>query len=302
MSRISRLRRSRPDEFSGVGAKPAGDDGWSADDDAQLGELLGRFAVSAEDGEIGSSDDRLVFVWAQVAAALLRSGRSAGAAAITSGRWMADQLISAAPHLPVRDLPTLRSHYRDLQGDELADALVRNAVLATSGVGIAGGALSAVKWFAPVTLVTVPLQIAVESLAVAAVEIKLVGELHEIYGVPVRGTPTQRGLAYSTAWANRRGVTSLDPSVLPVGLGLVARQRIQRRLLVSVGRGTGTVAPMLLGAAYGGWVNHRTTQSLADVLRADLRRGRPLTGGLAGRIAHGVLSSEPRPPASNPSR
>ena len=231
-------------------------------------------------------------MWAQLAAALLRSGRAAGAGAVTSGRWMADQLIAAAPHLPVRDLATLRSHHRGLEGEALGEAVVRNAVRATAGVGIAGGALSAVKWLAPITLITVPIQIAVESLAVAAIEVKLVGELHEVYGRPVRGTPTQRGLAYSTAWANRRGITSLDPKVLPAGLGLVARQRIQRRLLVSVGRGTGTVAPMMLGAAYGGWVNHRTTQSLADALRADLRRGRPLTGGFAGKVVQSVLAAD----------
>lgn len=264
----------------------------AAPSDPEVGDLLVRFTASAEDGMPGSSDERFAMIWAQLASALVRSGRHAGVAAVTSGRWMADQLIAAAPHLPVRDLPTLSSHHRGLQGDPLAEAIVRNAVRATAGVGIAGGALSAMKWFAPVTLITIPLQIAVEALAVAAIEVKLVGELHEVYGVPVRGTPTQRGLAYSTAWANRRGVTSLDPSVIPAGLGLVARQRVQRRLLVSVGRSTGTVTPMMVGAAYGGWVNRRTTQGLADELRTDLRRGRPLTGGLAGKVVQGMLSSD----------
>ena len=229
-------------------------------------------------------------MWAQLAGALVRSAGAAGGRAVTSGRWMADQLIAAAPHLPVRDLPTLQAHHRGLEGEALGEAVVRNAVRATAAVGVAGGALSAVKWFAPITLITIPIQIAVESLAVAAIEVKLVGELHEVYGRPVRGTATQRGLAYSTAWANRRGITSLDPKVLPAGLGLVARQRIQRRLLVSVGRSTGTVAPMMIGAAYGGWVNHRTTMALADALRADLRRGRPLTGGFAGKVVQSVLA------------
>lgn len=231
-------------------------------------------------------------LWAEVAAALVRSAVKAGAAAVTSGRWMAEQLLAAAPHLPVRDLPTLHSHHGGLDGEVLADALVRNAVRATAAVGVAGGAVSAVKWFAPLTLITVPIQLAVETLAVAAIEIKLVGELHEVYGVPVRGTPTQRGVAYSTAWADRRGVTSVDPRSLPSGLGLVARQRLQRRLLVRLGRETGTLTPLMLGAAYGGWANHRTTQRLADEIRADLRRGRPLTGGLVGKVVQGVLAAD----------
>lgn len=251
-------------------------------------------AESAEDGVPGSSKDRFAVLWAEVAAALVRSGVKAGAVAVASGRWMAEQLVAAAPHLPVRDLPTLRSHHAGLEGEALADALVRNAMRATAAVGVAGGAVTAAKWFAPLTLVTIPLQLAVETLAVAAIEIKLVGELHEVYGRPVRGTPTQRGLAYSTAWADRRGVTSLDPKALPVGLGVVARQRIQRRLLIRVGRETGTLAPMLIGAAYGGWANHRTTQKLADELRADLRRGRPLTGGLVGKVVQSVLAADAR--------
>lgn len=248
--------------------------------------------ASAEDGVPGSSQDRFAVLWAEVAAALFRSAARAGAAAITSGRWMAEQLVAAAPHLPVRDLPTLRSHYAGLEGEALADALVRNANRATTTVGVAGGAVSAVKWFAPLTLLTVPLQLAVETLAVAAIEIKLVGELHEVYNIPVRGTPTQRGIAYSTAWADRRGVTTVDPRALPTGLGVVARQRLQRRLLVRVGRETGTIAPLLLGAAYGGWANHRTTQRLADELRADLRRGRPLTGSLVSKVVQGALSAD----------
>lgn len=247
---------------------------------------------SAEDGVPGSAKDRFAVLWAEVAAALVRSAVKAGAAGLASGRWMADQLVAAAPHLPVRDLPTLQSHHRGLGGEQLADSLVRNALRATAAVGVAGGAVTAVKWFAPLTLVTIPIQLAVETLAVAAIEIKLVGELHEVYGIPVRGTPTQRGLAYSTAWADRRGVTSLDPKSMPVALGVVARQRLQRRLLIRIGRESGTLAPLLLGAAYGGWANHRTTQRLADELRADLRRGRPLTGGMVGKVVQSVLAAD----------
>jgi hypothetical protein len=222
--------------------------------------------------------------------ALAVSARRAGAAAVASGRWLADVIVDAAPRLPVRDLATLQAHHRGLEGEALADALVRNAMLTTTAIGAGGGALSTAKWFLPGTLVTVPLQLAVETAAVAAVEIKLVGELHEAYGIPVVGTPTQRGTAYALAWANRRGVNPLEPATMSTAFGLMARQRVQRRLLGSAGRGLGALTPMMVGAVYAARINRRQTQILADALRNDLRRQRPLTGGLAGRVVTKMLA------------
>ena len=59
-------------------------------------------------------------------------------------------------------------------------------------IGAAGGAVAAAEWAAMPVLVAVPLEVVVETLAVAAVEVKLVAELHAVYGVPVQGTGTQR--------------------------------------------------------------------------------------------------------------
>ncbi|KQV12079.1 hypothetical protein ASC99_35235 [Kitasatospora sp. Root107] len=50
------------------------------------------------------------------------------------------------------------------------------------------------------------LEIAAETLSVAAVEIKLIAELHEIYGMPAVGTVAQRAGAYVGAWADGRGI------------------------------------------------------------------------------------------------
>lgn len=149
----------------------------------ELSELL---------GEIAAEEEPSRRVMAPLAVALARSARTAGAAAVTSGRWLADVVVDAAPRIPVRDLATLRQHHHGLEGEPLADALVRNAVLATATVGVAGGAVTAVKWTVPVTLVTIPLKLAVETAAIAVIEIKLVAELHEVYGVAVGGTGTQR--------------------------------------------------------------------------------------------------------------
>ena len=60
--------------------------------------------------------------------------------------------------------------------------------------------------------------------------------------------------------------------------------RVQRRLVVKTGRALGVATPFLLGAEYGAWFNRKTTNDLADTLRLDLRRKRPLTGGLGGKI------------------
>jgi hypothetical protein len=228
---------------------------------------------------------------ARLGPALVVSARGAGAVAVASGRWLSDVIMDAAPHIPIRDLETLQAHHGGRSGEELADALVRTAVVATSSVGVAGGALSAVKWTVPVSLVTIPVQLTVEVVAVAAIEIKLVGELHEVYGLPVRGTLSQRGSAYAVAWANRRGINPLDPQSLSNAMGAVARQRVQRRLVGRAGRGLGTAAPFMAGAVFGAYSNQRQTHLLAETLRADLRRKRALTGGLTGRVVGRALES-----------
>jgi hypothetical protein len=254
-----------------------------------LGELLARLAQSAEDGAPGSSQTPSRVLLRQIGLAAAISGRKAGVVAVASGRWFADTLLEAAPHLPVRDLATLRAHHKGLEGEALADALTRNATLATAAVGAGGGALAAVSWSTPVSLATVPLQLAVETLAVAVIEIKLVAELHEVYGLPVSGTGTQRGLTFAAAWANRRGVNPLDPVSAASVVTRATRARVQRRLVSRTGRSVGTATPFLIGAAYGAWLNRRTTADLADQMRLDLRRRRPLTGGLTGHLVRGAL-------------
>ena len=238
----------------------------------------------------------------QLGVALAASARTAGATAFASGRWIAGVVVDAAPHIPVRDLATLSEHHGGLTGEALADALVRQAMLATAGVGIAGGALVAVQWTVPMTLVTMPFQLVVESAAVASIEIKLVAELHEVYGVAVGGTTTQRGAAYAMSWAGRRGVNPLDPASVTTALGAVTRSRVQRRLVARAGRGIGTLAPLMAGAAYGGLSNRRQTRSLSDALRADLRRSRPLSGGLGGLTVGKLMSALPAGESSIRSR
>src|SRR3954452_20203282 len=146
-------------------------------------------------------------------------------------RRLVDVVIEVAPHLPVRDLPTLREHHHGLTDDALAQALIANATRVTGAIGAAGGLLSTVEMAAPPLLLTAPVQVAAETLAVVAVEIKLIAELHEVYNSSPVGTPATRGAAYLGAWVRRR---ALDPLIGNPGLygvvGGAARRKLRQRL------------------------------------------------------------------------
>ncbi|MDG4792342.1 hypothetical protein [Micromonospora sp. WMMD1082] len=190
-------------------------------------------------------------------------------------RWMVDTVAEIAPHVPVRDLATLRRHFPGLDDEELADRLVRNAARATAGVGAAGGGASAVQWTIAPSLLSAPVLLATETVAVVAVELKLTGELHEIYGVPLPAGGTERTVALVQAWANQRGVNPMMPGVgVGAVLGTAARHELRDTLLKRFGRNLTTLGPFLTGAAVASFLNRRATRNLADQLRADLRRQR----------------------------
>lgn len=236
------------------------------DDGREVADLVNRLSDSS-----ATRRDRAAVLGrlSQVTAA---RAKQAGLKAVGSGKYMADLLLEAAPHIPVRDLETLSEHHKGLTGDALADALVRNAQRATAGIGAAGGAVAAAEWAAMPVLVAVPLEVVVETLAVAAVEVKLTAELHAVYGVPVEGTGTQRAIAFTGAWANRRGLDPMRPWTIPNVLGIAGRQQLAKRMIGRFARNLGTIVPFLIGAVVGARVNHRETQHLGEALRADLRR------------------------------
>lgn len=184
-------------------------------------------------------------------------------------------LEGVAPHLRIRDLETLRAHHHGLTGEALADSLVENASRGSAFVGAAGGALATVEYAAPPTLLTAPVQLATETILVAAIEIKLIAELHEVYGVHVPGSGAQRGLAFLQAWGQQRGISPLQPGSVSAVLGAGARRELRQRLLARLGRNLTTLGPALTGAVAGGYLNRRGTKRIADAVRNDLR-GRTL--------------------------
>ncbi|RQW98916.1 hypothetical protein [Micromonospora globispora] len=195
-------------------------------------------------------------------------------------RWMVDTVADVAPHVPIRDLATLRRHFPGLDDEELAERLIRNAARATAGVGAAGGGVAAVEWAVTPTLLAAPVLLAAETVAVVAIELKLIGELHEIHGVPLPTGGTQRAVALVQSWSSQRGINPMMPGVgVSAVLGTAARRELQNTLLKRFGRNLTTLGPFLTGAAVASYLNRRSTRTLADQLRTDLRRkGRDLPG------------------------
>jgi hypothetical protein len=198
-----------------------------------------------------------------------------GAGSATPGA-LRDVLAAAAPKLPIRTTAQLRQAYPGLSDDEIADALVERAARVTSGIGAGTGGLSATRWLTPASLLTLPIALGGETLLVAGVEVVLVGELHELYGRPAKGDARTRAAAYVASWSEQRPVDGGTTAGLGALLGAAGmralRTQIPRKLAGAMPAG----APFMLGAALAGRGNRRATETLAERIRSDLRRSRPV--------------------------
>ncbi len=216
-----------------------------------------------------------------------RSAARAGGKAVGSGRWFAEVALAAAEHLPVRDRDTLREHFDGLEGSLLAGALIRSAGNATAAVGAATGALAAASETTPATWATLPVELAAETMVVVAIEMKLVGELHEAAGVTLPPSLRDKGPLIARAWAESRGLRPQDVWSLTKAarggtvagtaselLGRSARDQLtnqlRRRLLRRAGRNLTSLAPFLIGAAAGAALNKRATGQLGTKVATSL--------------------------------
>jgi len=241
-----------------------------AEDDTEIGATVA--ALTADDLEPAGRRELLGRLLSDVRRRGLGQLYRPGAAL----RWMADAVGDIAPHVPVRDLDTLHEHFPGLDGDDLADRLIRNAARATAGIGAAGGGVATLEWAAAPTLLSVPVLLAVETVAVVAIELKLIGELHEVYGQPIAGSTTQRASALLQAWSGQRGVNPLLPGVgIASVLGTASRRELQNSLLRRFGRNLTTIGPLLTGAAVASYLNRRATRNLGEKVQKDLREKRP---------------------------
>ncbi|MDP5182582.1 hypothetical protein QOZ88_08015 [Blastococcus sp. BMG 814] len=187
------------------------------------------------------------------------------------GALLGDLLAAAAPRLPIRDREKLRAAHPGMGDEEIAEVLVQRAARATSGIGAATGGLSAAHWFAPPSLLAVPLELGAETVLVAAVEVVLIGELHELHGRRAPGDAAARAQAYLAGWSEQRAVRDGGVAGLGAVLGAAGVRALRRRLTRRLAGALPAAAPFLVGAALSGRGNRRATEGLARRILDDLR-------------------------------
>jgi len=263
---------------------PAQDTGGAADDtggspldtDASIAERAAELATEVTEAEQPEERRRLT---AAFAAAARSSARATGRGARATGRgvrtarrragtglgWFTAQVVAMAPRFPGKST------------EDIADALIVGASRAAGAVGAGVGA-----WAALPVLPAFPVELVTETLALVGIELKLIAELHEVYGMAPPGNAVDRATAYIGAWAHRRGVLAA-----PGGLILVAGsplgRRLRLRLAARAGRSAFSLAPLFIGAAAGAMLNSRETRRLGLDVRADLRRQAKTSGSELAR-------------------
>ncbi|WP_299957160.1 hypothetical protein [uncultured Modestobacter sp.] len=199
------------------------------------------------------------------------AGTAGGARSWAPGGLLTDLLDAAAPRLPIRDGERLRRAHPGASDGEIADALVARAARLTGAVGAATGGLAAAQWFAPPSMVAVPLELGAQTVLVAAVEVVLVGELHELAGRPAPGDARERAAAYLSSWTTQRAVGSPGRGGVFATMGSAGMAALRRRVTRRLARSTTSMAPLLVGATLAARGNRKATAELADRLRSDLR-------------------------------
>lgn len=196
-----------------------------------------------------------------------RGVRKGGESARATIGHIADLIIAIAPRVPVRDLPTLRKQFPGLGPEEIADRLVTGASRATAAVGAGIGA-AAMMPVPPAMLA----ELTADLTGVAAIELKLVAELHEVYGLRPPGGVGRRSTAYLTSWTEERGIDVLQPVTLDAALGGHMKRELRRQIMKRTARDLPNLMPFLIGATVGAVMNRRDTRKLAGHIRKDLRK------------------------------
>lgn len=218
---------------------------------------------AADGREPSTRSQRLAAVTNGVKNGVRRGGRGAKAGI----GLLADRIIDNAPRVPVRDLATLRKQFPGLGPEQLADKLVAGAANATSTVGAGVGAAAMM----PVPP-AMPAELAAEITGVAAIELKLVAELHEVYGRRPEGNLKERSAAYLRAWTEERGIDVVKPSSVNAAFGGQLKRELRQQIMKRMVRNLPNLMPFMVGAAVGAVMNRRDTKKLAERVRADLRR------------------------------
>ena len=251
------------------GAAPA-IEGAPQEAGSSIADQAAELATEVTEAEQPEERRRLTAAFAAAARSGARAtGRGVRAARQRAGTgtgWFTAQVVAMAPRLRVRNGAMLRAQFHGKNTEDIADALIVGASRASGAVGAAVGA-----WAALPALPAFPVELVTETLALVGIELKLIAELHEVYGMAPPGNAADRATAYIGAWTHRRGVLAA-----PGGLILVAGsplgRRLRLRLAARTGRSAFSLAPLFTGAAAGALLNSRETRRLGLDVRADLRR------------------------------
>jgi hypothetical protein len=236
----------------------------------EVAELAGQLSEARDESRRRRLARQIAGLGGRTGHATKRSFLAGGSATVrglqTSGQWLTSQALEMAPKVPIRSNGTLRQQNPGLQTEQIADRLIAGAARASAGVGAAVGVVAAVP-FVP----TASVELAVETLALVAIELKLIAELHEVYGMRAPGSAPQRMVAYTGAWAERRGVR-ITSSGLAIAVGSPLRRKLERRLLAKAGKSALALTPLLTGAVAGALIDHHETRKLGTLVRDDLRK------------------------------
>ncbi|MFD9407310.1 hypothetical protein ACFWBN_09880 [Streptomyces sp. NPDC059989] len=223
----------------------------------------------------------------------VRNGvRKGGGSVRDAALYITDRIIENAPRVPVRDLATLRAQFPGLNPDQLANKLIAGAANATSAVGAGIGAAAML----PVPP-AMPAELAAEITGVAAIELKLIAELHEVYGLRPPGTLRERSVSYLTAWTEERGVDLTKPTTLNAALGGQMKRELRQQIMKRMFRNLPNLMPFMVGAAVGAVMNRRDTRKLAEKVRGDLR-GRAVAWDALHALPRLEQPSQPLPEAT----
>ncbi|MFJ6081558.1 hypothetical protein ACIQI8_09145 [Streptomyces sp. NPDC092369] len=193
--------------------------------------------------------------------------RKSGSRARAGLAYLADRIIESAPRIPVRDLATLRRQFPGLGPEELADKLVVGAASATATVGAGIGAAAML----PVPP-AMPTELAAEITGVAAIELKLIAELYEVYGVRPPGNLKERTTTYLNSWSGERGIQVTKPSTVTSALNGHMKRELRQQIMKRMVRDLPNLMPFMVGAAVGAVMNRKDTRKLAGRIRTDLRK------------------------------
>jgi hypothetical protein len=213
---------------------------------------------------------------AQQLVGLLRSSVRFTRRGITiSGQGLADVLVAAVPHLPVRDRATIEAAHGGMTGEALAGRMIRAASRKSAVVGAVAGAVATIDALAPPLWLLIPVDVIIETMVVALIEMHLAAELHNVFGVELLGEGSDRSKGLLQVWVSGRRlrVDDLGGAGGLQGGGLLNQrkllQAVRRRLMARMVRNMTSIAPWV-GAAAGAEISRRATRDLGDRLVRDL--------------------------------